>query len=360
MSPEMFSAWAPGRVELLGNHTDYNGGVVLGAAIDRGLMVRGWRRDDERIAINSAAIGAIEIDGRELRPDPEHRWASYVLGVASELRALGLTSGGFSIEITGDLPARAGLSSSAAIEVGTALFLLKLSGQTLPPLEIARSCQRAEHRFAGIKSGLLDQIISLFGKRDHAVFFDCRSEEVRTIPFPAGFAIIIADSGQRRDLSSSAYNLRREETHAAARALGVAALRDISLPQLATRSELPDLLRRRARHVVAENQRVLRSLDFLVAGNGAAFGRLLNESHESSRDDFENSTGELDQLVAIAQQLPGVLGARLTGAGFGGAAIVLCERADAEKIASEISSRYEKATGIRSSALVSELADGAR
>jgi galactokinase len=400
MSTEIFSAYAPGRVELLGNHTDYNEGVVLGAAIDRGLTVRGTRRNDQRIAIHSATMGAIEVDARELdrhciaEPDPasgyaeacpsggtsfrssklvrrtdspashqeaaKNRWTNYVIGVASELRALGLTIPGFKIEITGDLPARAGLSSSAALELATALFLLKLSRQILPRLEIAKICQRAEHRFVGIKSGLLDQVTSLFGKKDHAVFFDCRSEEVRMVPFPAGLTIIIADSGKRRDLSGGPYNLRRDQTHAAARALGVPALRDISLPQLESRSDVSGLLRRRARHIVTENERVVRGLELLLAGKGEGFGRLMKESHQSSRDDFENSTPELDRLVEIAQTLPGVLGARLTGAGFGGAAIVLCKHERAEEIAGKISSRYEKETGIRSGTTISRIADGAR
>ncbi len=360
MSAPLISAYAPGRVELLGNHTDYNAGVVLGAAIDRGLTVRGGSRDDQRIAITSETMGALEVDARGLQPNSNHRWANYVLGVASELRAPGLTTTGFSLEITGDLPAGAGLSSSAALELATALFLLKLAQRTLPRLEIAKACQRAEHRYAGVQSGLLDQVTSLFGKKDHAVFFDCRTEEVRTVSFPAGLALVIADSGKRRELTSGVYNRRREETHAAARALGVPALRDMTLHDLEARSDLPELLRRRARHIVSENERVLRALDFLAAGNSEAFGQLLNESHQSSRENFENSTPELDRLVAIARSLPGVLGARLTGAGFGGAAIVLVERARAGEVARKISRRYEKQTGFCAAPIVTRIAEGAR
>jgi galactokinase len=357
MSRSSISAYAPGRVELLGNHTDYNQGVVLGAAIDRGITVAGRKRDDGRIALVSETMGALEIDARPLRPLADDRWANYILGVVSELRALGISSGGFVAEISGNLPAGCGLSSSAALELASALFLLKLCGGTLPPLEIAKACQRAEHRFVGVKSGLLDQVTSLFGKANHAVFFDCRTEEVRAVPFPAGLALVIAESGKPRELASGAYNLRREETQAAARALGLAALRDAAPEQL---DRLPDLLRRRAAHIVGENARVGRALAFLAAGDGAGFGELLNESHESSRKNFENSTPELDQLVAIAQQIPGVLGARLTGGGFGGATITLCDAVRAERVASELARRYAEVSGFRTQVLMSQIANGAR
>lgn len=350
MSFERTSAFAPGRVELLGNHTDYNEGVVLGAAIERGLTISGEARTDGRIALTSADLGSVELDGRELQPLTHNRWANYLLGVASELRALGVSVGGFSAEISGDLPAGAGLSSSAALEVATALFLLKLGSETLPRLEIAKACQRAEHRFAGVQSGLLDQVTSLFGQADHAVFFDCRSEEVRAVAFPPGVALIIAESGQRRSLASGEYNRRREETHAAARALGLRALRDAKPEQL---DQLPDLLRRRAAHIVGENERVWRAVDFLTAGDGAGFGALLNESHESSRLNFENSTPELDRLVTQARQLSGVLGARLTGAGFGGAIVVLSDASEAQQIAKNLSDLAPRV-------MVSRIADGAR
>jgi galactokinase len=351
------SAYAPGRVELLGNHTDYNEGVVLGAAIDRGLTARGSRRDDGIISISSSTMGRVEVPAAQLRPLVENRWANYVLGVAQELSS---PSGGFAIEITGELPAGCGLSSSAALELATALFLLKLQQRDLAPLEIAKACQRAEHRFAGVPSGLLDQVTSLFGQADHAVFFDCRSEEVRTIPFPKGLALIIAESGKKRELASGDYNARRQQTRAAADALGVRALRDVTLEKLNDQRDLPDLLRRRAAHIVEENERVWRALDLLVAGDGPGFGALLNASHESSRQNFENSTPELDLLVSIAQQLPGVLGARLTGGGFGGATITLCERSAAEAAAEQLAKRYRAETGIISRVLIAAIADGAR
>ncbi len=313
-------AYAPGRVELLGNHTDYNQGLVLAAAIDRGLKVSGERRHDGRITLRSLSLGEFEIGLDELQRQTEPRWVNYVLGVVRELLDAGLSIDGFSAEIEGDLPANCGLSSSAALEVATALFLLKLCATTLPPLEIAKLCQRAEHRFVGVHSGLLDQVTSLCGRAQHAVFFDARSEEVRTIPFPPELALVIAESGTKRELVEGLYNQRREETSAAAAALGLAALRDISPNELAMR-DLPPLLRRRAAHIVGENARVERALEMLAENDARGCGALLNESHQSSRENFENSTAELDLLVEIARDLPGVLGARLTGGGFGGATV---------------------------------------
>jgi galactokinase len=355
--PVLFSAYAPGRVELLGNHTDYNEGVVLGAAIDRGLTVRGSKRADGMISIESSTMGRLEINASALRPLVENRWANYVLGVADELS---FPAEGFSIEITGDLPAGCGLSSSAALELATALFLLKLQQRTLAPMDIAKACQRAEHRFAGVQSGLLDQVTSLFGRADHAVYFDARTEEVRTIPFPKGLALVIAESGEKRELAKGDYNARREETRAAADALQVCALRDVTSSELGKRTDLPDLLQRRARHIVEENERVWRALDALAAGDGAAFGALMNASHESSRQNFENSTPRLDLLVSIAQRLPGVLGSRLTGGGFGGATITLCEQSAAEAVAAELSRRYSEASKMTSRVMISRIADGAR
>jgi galactokinase len=354
------NAHAPGRVELLGNHTDYNEGVVLGAAIDRGINVAGSRRDDGIIQIRSDDFGKVEIPLSELRPLTGDRWVNYALGVVRELIDLGVPVTGFHAEVTGNVPIGAGLSSSAAFELATALFLLKLFQRELAPLDIAKACQRAEHRYVGVQSGLLDQVIALFGRANHAVFFDCRSEKVLTLPFPLGLALIVAESGKTRMLASGEYNLRREETSAAARALGVPALRDVTSADLARRSDLPDLVRRRAAHVVGENERVWRAVKLLEVGDGIGFGKLMNESHESSRQNFENSTPELDLLISIAQKLPRVLGARLTGAGFGGAIVVLCERSEADAIASELSRHYRGTTGITTDAFVCKIADGAR
>lgn len=354
------SAYAPGRVELLGNHTDYNEGVVIGAAIDRGLTVHGSKRNDRIVSLKSATMGEVKIALSELRGVHQSRWADYQLGVVSELIALKLPINGFTAVVSGDLPPGCGLSSSAALELATALFLLKLFGGDLPRLEIAKACQRAENRFVGVQSGLLDQVTSLFGRADHVVFFDSRTEEVRVLPFPSELALVIAESGRRRTLAAGDYNQRRLETRTAADALHVAALRDVSSVTLAGNRGLPDLLRRRATHIVQENERVWRALGLLAARDGSGFGALMNASHESSRENFENSTPELDLLVSIAQELPGVLGARLTGGGFGGATVTLCERSAAERVAEQLTERFARQRGAVPRVMISRIGNGAR
>ena len=353
-----FSAYAPGRVELLGNHTDYNEGVVLAAAIDRGVTVKGSSRRDGLISLRSKIGRRVEVPVAHLRPQNNERWSNYPLGVVSELIAQGIPITGFSANVDGNVPAGRGLSSSAAFEVATALFLLKLFQAELPALEIAKLCQRAEHRFVQVQSGLLDQVTSIFGRADHAVLFDARTEDVRQIAFPAGLALVISDSG-KRELAAGKYNERQAETGAAAEKLGMAALRDISSAELAARHDLDPLLRKRALHVVGEIERVVRAVDLLALGDGAGFGALMNESHESSRINFENSTAELDLLVELARKIPGVLGARLTGGGFGGATVTLCQRTHVNSIAEKLSRLYAEQTGFRSQVFVCAIADGA-
>ena len=351
-------AYAPGRVELLGNHTDYNQGVVLAAAIDRGVTMRGEHRSDRQIVLHSSTEETFEISREALEPQRERSWVNYVLGVVKELDNAGIQVGGFSAGIESNLPPGCGLSSSAALEVATAYLLLKLFAAHLAPFEVAKLCQRAEHRFVDVQCGLLDQVTSVFGRAGHVVFFDARSEEVRPIPFPSGLALIIAQSGARRELADGLYNQRREETRVAAEALGLAVLRDI-LPDELTKRDLPPLLHRRATHIVGENDRVARSLQLLAQNDGRSLGALMNESHESSRRNFENSTPELDLLVETARKLPGVLGSRLTGGGFGGATVTLCERDAAPRIAEEMARVYSRRAGRESRNFVCAPADGA-
>ena len=356
----MISAYAPGRVELLGNHTDYNDGVVLGVAIDRGLTVLGHVRDDSVVSLCSNIEGKFEVELSALRPQATAPWANYAIGVLKELMALGIPVTGFSAVIESDLPIGCGLSSSAALEVATALFVLKLARCQLPPLTIAKICQRAEHRFVGVQCGLLDQVTCIFSQRNQAVFFDCRTNQLQRIRFPADLALIIAESGTSRLLSASKYNERREETAWAAKVLRVAALRDSSPEEVAKTTALSPTLRRRALHVAEENVRVWRALDLLNAGESAAFAELMNASHESSRVNFENSTPELDLLVAIARGLPGVLGSRLTGAGFGGATVTLCRRPQAKLAAEQLAQKYAAETRIVPRVFVCRMADGAK
>ena len=356
------SAYAPGRVELLGNHTDYNQGVVLAAAIDRGLTVAGISRTDDFVVLTSkAADSRVRVSLRDLQPqDPEERWANYPLGVVQQFLHAGFEIRGFDAEVSGDLPPGAGLSSSAAFEVATAGLLMKLHELRIDPMEVAKLCQRAESEFAGVRSGLLDQVTSVFGRADHVVYLDCQTEEVRTIPFPAGFALVIADSGVKRNLLASLYNTRRDECAAAAAALGLESLREVTPEHLTyARGSLEPTLFRRTAHIVWENDRVWRAVAALQNADAVSLGQLMNASHESSRVNFENSTPELDQLVAIAQSLPGVLGSRLTGGGFGGGTVTLVEAARAAEVAETIARKYRELSGLAASAFVCRIADGA-
>lgn len=355
------SGYAPGRVELLGNHTDYNRGVVLAAAIDRGITVAGAARDDDRIRLVSELTpDAVEVPLRDLQPQSEHRWANYPLGVVQQLQRLGHQIRGFDARVSGDVPAGAGLSSSAALEVATAGLLMKLHGLRLAPLDVAKLCQRAENQFVGVRSGLLDQATSVFGRADHVVFLDCQNEEIRTIPFPSGFALVIVESGVKHSLLQSKYNSRREETAAAATALGVASLREATPDALErARDSLDPLLFRRAAHIVGENDRVWRAVEAMETGDAAAIGALMNASHESSRVNFENSTPELDLLVSIAQSIRGALGSRLTGGGFGGGTVTLVEAKRAADVVDEIREEYAQRSGRKPAAFVCRIADGA-
>lgn len=352
------SAYAPGRVELLGNHTDYNQGVVLAAAIDRGLTLTGSSRGDDWIVLRSKS--RVEVVLSDLRPQAEQRWANYPLGVVQQFMRAGHVIRGFEAEVSGDVPAGAGLSSSAALEVATAGLLMKLHDLKIEPLEVAKLCRRAENEFVGVQSGLLDQVTSVFGRADHLVLLDCQSEEIRTIAFPAGFALVIADTGVKHSLLQSKYNTRREECAAAAKALGVASLREVTWEKLnAGRDSLDAVLYRRAAHIVGENDRVWRAVESLGTGNAPAIGELMNASHESSRTNFENSTPELDLMVSIAQSISGVLGSRLTGGGFGGGTVSLVEVANSEQAVSAIGEEYAKHSGRTPNVFVCRIADGA-
>jgi galactokinase len=355
------AGYAPGRVEVLGNHTDYNQGVVLAAAIDRGLRVTGIARSDEIIRVTSTLMDAtIQAPLKDLRPRSDEQWVNYTLGVVQQFAEAGYRIGGFEAEVSGDLPAAAGLSSSAAFEVATAGFLMALHEFRIDPLTIAKLCQRAENEFVGVASGLLDQIASIFGRADHLVYLDCKTEEIRAIRFPADLALIVAQSGVPRDLLQSQYNARREECAAAAKALGVASLRDLASEQFCrSRLRLSPTLGRRAAHIVEENERVREAVEALQMGDATTLGVLMNASHESSRTNFENSTPELDLLVSIAQSIPGVLGSRLTGGGFGGSTVTLVGRSHAVEIAEQLRTEYAERSGHVSTAFICRVADGA-
>lgn len=351
-------AFAPGRVELLGNHTDYNGGVVLSAAIQMGVKATGKRRDDGKIVLTSEGIDGVVAVQRKDGLKPRDSWEDYPLGVAEMLAKAGAEAGGFEARFSANLPPGAGLSSSAAIEVATAVLLTKLFPFSITPLDLAKLCRRAENEFVGVSCGLLDQVSSIFGKKDHVVFLDCRAETVEQIPFPKDFGLLIVHSGVKHALTGGEYNERRDQCFEAARKIGVPALRDVTSAELEA-ADLPSLVKKRAAHIVGENERVFRALEFLRAGNGDGFGRLMTESHRSSMKNFENSTPELDALVEIAIRQKGCHGARLTGGGFGGAIVALVELAEIDRLSETIVADYLKSTGNPGKAYRCLVSDGA-
>ena len=350
-----FSSFAPGRVELLGNHTDYNAGVVLSAAIDLGIEAKGLRRDDDEIVLISDGA-RMTADSRQLAPTGQ--WIDYPLGVVKKLQEAGHPLGGFEVKYSGTLPIGAGLSSSAALEVSTAVLLRRIFALEIPALDLAKLCRRAENEFVGVNCGLLDQASSVFGKKDHVIHLDCRHETVATIPLPAGVGLLIIDSGVKHALTGGEYNERRAQCFSAAEILGVPALRDVTSAELAA-ATMPELTRRRAAHVVGEIERVIAAEQFLQAGDVAEFGRLMSASHQSSRENFENSTPELDALVEIACRQNGVHGARLTGGGFGGAIVALVDLTAIEATAHTVVAAYRKETGHEGTAYPCRIGDGA-
>lgn len=352
------SAFAPGRVELLGNHTDYNGGVVLSAALELGITASGSVSSDGAIRLRSAGFSGevVLAPGAEITPNAT--WADYPLGVISVFRRAGFPVGGVEVEFSSTLPLGAGLSSSASIEVATASLLMKLFGIELPRLEVAKLCRRAENEFVGVNCGLLDQVSSIFGKKNHAVFLDCRAESVENVPLPAEACLLITDSSVKHALTGGEYNERREQCFEAAHLLGVSQLRDTTMAKLLA-ADLPEMPKRRAMHVVGENERVFAAIDFLRAGDLPAFGKLMTASHQSSMDNFENSTDELDALVRIAAARPGVYGSRLTGGGFGGATVSLVAREKADEIANAVRAAYLRETGHTARTFLCAAGDGA-
>jgi len=350
------TAYAPGRAELLGNHTDYNEGYVLALAVDRGTTITGRARSDRNIHIHSHELGKTEITALDqLTAERVSPWSRYTLGVVDQFRRNDLPVEGFEAEISSNLPLGAGLSSSAALENATVLFLVKLFGAKLHPLQMARLAQKAEHDFVGVRCGLLDQIASLMSKAHYATFIDCRTTEVCHVPLDGKVSVILANSNAKHALVGGEYNECRSDCEAAAHALGVSFLRDASTEMLkARKSQLADRIYRRALHITSENDRVLEGSAALRKGNVVRFGELMFESHESSRVNFENSCPKLDRLVEAARKTPGVLGARLSGGGFGGATINLVESGREEEVVKALTAALPEVT-----CLVTHPSDGA-
>ena len=318
--------FAPGRANLIGEHTDYNDGWVLPFALDRGVLVAAAGRDDGMLAACSrqAAEGPVAVPAAALAPGSVTGWAAYPAGVAWALAQAGLPAGPASLAVDSDLPQGAGLSSSAALECATALALTGLDGTALPRPQLAALARRAENEFVGVPSGIMDQSASLLCEEGHALLLDCRTGQTSLVPFDpaaAGLRVLIIDTRARHELTGGEYAARRAECAAAARALGVPSLRDVTGTSAVSGVADP-VLRRRARHVLTDNERVHEVVRLLRAGEAAGIGPLLTASHASLRDDFEVSWPEADEAVAAAVAA-GALGARMVGGGFGGSVIAL-------------------------------------
>ena len=343
---------APGRVNLIGEHTDYNDGYVLPVAIDRSALLAASPRSDRRVVVHALDFDQqAEFSLDAIAPDAEHPWSNYQRGVAWVLQGEGFTLPGLNAALTSDVPIGAGLSSSAAVEVATAYAWQVLGGLELDRVRLARLCQRAENEFVGMNCGIMDQFISALGQRDSALLIDCRSLDYELVPIPAGTAVVVADTLVRRDLVASEYNARRWECEEGVRLLqrylpDITALRDVSPVQFAEyQARLPDGVRQRCRHVVYENDRVLRAVAALRAGDLDTFGQLMGESHASLRNDYEVSCPQLDALVMAAWRVKGVYGSRMTGAGFGGCTVSLVDEGAVEAFRERVSAAYQAATG---------------
>ncbi|MET8151354.1 galactokinase [Actinoplanes sp. NPDC049668] len=350
-APADLIVYSPGRINMLGEHTDYNDGWALPAALDIGTDIAVRHRTHGLLRVHALRFDATdERPLTDLQPGDGPEWTRYVRGCAAVLRDAGHHLDGADLMIAGDLPLGSGLSSSASLELGVLAALLSLTGETPEPTELARLAQRVENEIVGVHSGIMDQLAVASGVAGHLLLIDCRSLDVDPVPLPADVRVLILDSAVPRTLAGSAYNQRRAECESALRTLRTAdptvrALRDVTEDLLTLQqSRLDPVEFKRARHVVTENRRVLDGVTALRRGAVDEFGRLMNLSHASLRDDYQVSAPELDTLVDIATRTPGVLGARLTGAGFGGCAVALATAAAAEDAAAAIAAQYRQAT----------------
>lgn len=360
-SDPVFTTHSPGRVNIIGEHTDYNDGFVLPMAINYGTWVALRPRQDNRVVVTALdKKEKLDFDLGNLSKGTGG-WKEYVTGVAWALQETGHKLKGWEGVFSGDVPIGAGLSSSAALELALARAFALASDLDWDPAQMALTCQKAENQWVGINSGIMDQMISACGREKFALMIDCRSLETKQVPLPENTRFVILDTHTRRGLVDSAYNERRAQCEAVACHFDVEALRDITQDQLEKRAGILDLtLYRRAQHVLSENQRVLDAVKALKKGDAVRLGLLMNESHASMRDDFEISREEIDQMVAIAQSQPGCYGARMTGGGFGGCAVALVAEDQVEKFREEVISEYHEKTELKAKVYLSLAADGTR
>jgi len=357
---------APGRVNLIGEHTDYNDGFVMPAAIDFYTWVRISPLDTRKLHIKSKNYGEeVEVDLDDPNIAPRGHWSDYPIGVAVMLERAGHRLRGARLEIRGEVPIGSGLSSSAAIEVATACALTAISGLEIDRRELALICQRAENEFVGARVGIMDQFVSLFGQAHKALLLDCRSLEFKLLPVPDNVRLIICNTMVKHALASSAYNERRAQCEAGVKHLQravphVKALRDVTREQLEQYGhDLPEVVYRRCRHVITENERVLAAANALERRDLKEFGRLMAESHRSLRDDYEVSSAELDLMVELAQPIEGVYGARMTGGGFGGCTVNLVAVEQRDEFRARVADGYERAMKIKPEIYICTPSDGA-
>jgi len=366
--PRLFSA--PGRVNLIGEHTDYNAGFVMPAAIQFHTTIAAAPRTDRLLRIRSVNLAETREVALPGPPAAPHRsgqsahWVDYVAGVAWALQQEGIAIGGADLLIHGDVPLGAGLSSSAALEVASALALTQVAGLSIGGLRLARLCQRAENQYVGMHCGIMDQFASVHGRAGHAILLDCRSLAHRYLPLQAA-QLLICNTMVHHRLAGSEYNRRREQCELGVQGLarkipGLTALRDVSSAQLrAFKDALDPLIFRRCRHVISENERVVAAAGALEGADLVGFGALMRESHRSLRDDYEVSCDELDLMVRLADSIDGVYGARMTGGGFGGCTVNLVRSDRVQQFRSQVAADYARATGRAAQIYVCEAADGA-
>ena len=349
--PAVFSA--PGRVNLIGEHTDYNDGFVMPSAIGFRTHVAISPRSDRKLRIQSESFPQVfEFDCENLPQEATGTWCDYVLGIAVALQQTGHSIRAANLFVQSDVPIGAGLSSSAAIEVASALALLSFNGASLPLPDVARLCQRMENTFIGARVGIMDQFVSCLGKAAHALFLDCRSLEFALIPIPDKVRLVICNTMVQHQHAGGEYNQRREECEQGLKILAgwypeIRALRDLSINQLNQHlQDIPETIYKRCRHVVEENQRVCDGANCLRSADVKGFGDLMRQSHRSLRDLYEVSCRELDLMVEVAEGLTGYYGGRMTGGGFGGCTINLVAESEAQVFADQVSRRYQQASGI--------------
>ena len=358
---------APGRVNIIGEHTDYNDGFVLPCAIEFSVYVAASARSDHKLLLRSTEFSErFEFDVHDLPPKGSGVWADYVIGVAAALKNAELALTGANLLVHGEVPIGSGLSSSAAIEVATALSLLGLTGGKLPLPKVAKLCQSAENDFVGARVGIMDQFISCLGKAGHVLLLDCRSLQFELVPVPEKVKLVICNTMVKHALAGGEYNRRREQCEEGVRILaksfpGISALRDVTAEQLESRKQdLPRVIYKRCLHVVEENRRVGQAAECLRSGDLEQAGRLMRESHQSLRDLYEVSCHELDEMVEAADGVPGCFGGRMTGGGFGGCTVNLVDAGAAEAFRETVARGYKRRTGISPDIYICSPAEGAR